>query len=276
MTEQRPGQAIWPHPYEDVPTSAPGRAPAVPAVSPSVSTQDKQGVEALETTRRAGPRNQHRRAARFTGAVLAATLTFAAGLWWFDEADNGRLANDAPNPPSAGLENPFQRRQAALNRARLTDPAIADFAAPWLPDIADCISDTSPRGPALGAGERSRVRCTAGFVTVYWIAYRSLLDRDAAEARLRAQATNVPLLAPGAGPPGELSTPDGSGRVRYVEYAYPVSSDLSAGQVVAGLWWTDPAKPIAGVILAYWSDLGSWGPSRALWQLAATGDPVGP
>ncbi|MFC8849713.1 MULTISPECIES: hypothetical protein [unclassified Micromonospora] len=199
-----------------------------------------------------------------------------AGLWWFDEADRaGRLANDAPAPLSDGSENPFQQRQAALNRAHLTDPAIADFAAPWLPGIADCIGDTSPSGPAPGAGERSRVRCTAGFVTVYWIVYRSLLDRDAAEARLRAQAKNAPLLAPGAGPPGELSTPDGSG-VRYVEYAYPVSSDLHAGQVVAGLWWTDPAQPIAGVILAYWSDSGSWGPIRALWQRAGTGEPVGP
>ncbi|MFI7252480.1 hypothetical protein [Micromonospora chalcea] len=120
-------------------------------------------------------------------------------------------------------------------------------------------------GPERGEGEQTRTRCTAGIVTVYWISYRSIADRDAARARYAAQAARSQNLAPGMRQPTE--TTDQRSQL-HIEYAYRVPAGTHAGQIVAALWWSDPAQPVAGVLTAYWKDgLGSsWEPLRDLWR----------
>ncbi|MFD6563024.1 hypothetical protein [Micromonospora profundi] len=193
-------------------------------------------------------------------------ITLGSGIW-----------EDSPQPqysPTAHPEQPasrgdlFAQRQAVVNRGRFPSPVVADFAAPWLGDVRDCITDTSTGGPQAGTGEQSRTRCTAGIVTTYWISYRTIADRDAAQARYTAQAANASKLTPGANPPTTRST--SSHDAYYIEYAYKVSSGPQAEQSIAAIWWSDANKPIAGVFLAYWAEgLGStWAPLRDLWSRA--------
>jgi hypothetical protein len=54
---------------------------------------------------------------------------------------------------------------------------MAGIAAGWLPYIGDCARDGE--GPvALGAGEKSRLRCHHGDAVVTFVEYRSVADRD--------------------------------------------------------------------------------------------------
>ncbi|RKN50419.1 hypothetical protein [Micromonospora endolithica] len=172
----------------------------------------------------------------------------------------------APTPPAGAL---FTQRQAAVNRARLPTPELANFASPWLGTIADCSADAISAAQR-GNGETTRTRCTAGIVTSYWITYRNLADREAAQARYRAQATTTADLATGVATPTQRSTTAGR-TVQYIEYAYRIPSGGRGGQIVAAIWWSDPTMPIAGVFTCYWDDLASsWMPLRDLWALAAS------
>ncbi|MFI7510503.1 hypothetical protein ACIBSS_27165 [Micromonospora aurantiaca] len=175
-------------------------------------------------------------------------------------------AATTPTPPPGAL---LAQRQAAVNRARLPTPELADFASPWLGTIGDCSAEVISAAQR-GNGETTRTRCTAGIVTSYWITYRNRADRDAAQARYRTQATTTRNLAAGAAAPTQQSTAAGR-TVQYIEYAYRIPSGDRAGQVVAAIWWSDPTTPIAGVFTCYWEDLGSsWMPLRDLWALAAS------
>ncbi|MEV0326958.1 hypothetical protein AB0H63_10990 [Micromonospora echinospora] len=204
-------------------------------------------------------------------AVLAgASVAFGLG-WWGNQPDHDKpaaTASPAAPPHSPTTAGPLARRQAAANRAHFPTAAIAAFAEPWLDKVGDCTTNTNSGGPELGTGEQSRTRCTAGIITTYWISYRTLADRDRAQARYQAQATNAPKLAPGAAPPADRHALGGSSTVRYIEYAYEVPSGKRAGHVVAAVWWNDPEQPIAGVFLAYWSEGldSSWAPLRDLWN----------
>nr|WP_256092276.1 hypothetical protein [Micromonospora haikouensis] len=161
----------------------------------------------------------------------------------------------------------FSQRQAAVNRIRLPTSELADFASPWL-GIGGCSTDAISTAQR-GNGETTRTRCTGGIVTSYWITYRSLADRDAAHARYRTQAMITPHLAPGATAPTQQTA---AGReVQYIEYAYRIATGDRAGSIVAAIWWSDPAKPFAGVFTCYWNDLAfSWTPIRDLWTQADT------
>lgn len=278
MTKQRPDQAISPVSYGDVPATAPGRAPAVPPVrtSPTSTTGARRVLNdagpAVNTgrtrSRRQSPRSVLAVAVGVAVALAGAAAAFGLNWWGSQPHDDKPPAVASSHSPT---REPLARRQAALNRARFPAPAIADFAEPWLPTVSDCITDVSSGGPQRSTGEQSRTRCTAGFITTYWISYHTLADRDRAQARYRAQAANAPKLAPGATPPVDRIAPGGSRKVQYIEYAYEIPSGERAGQVVVAVWWSDPTQPIAGVFLAYWSeDLGSsWVPLRDLWNQAS-------
>ncbi|MEU1813154.1 hypothetical protein [Micromonospora aurantiaca (nom. illeg.)] len=174
-------------------------------------------------------------------------------------------AATAPSPPPGAL---FAQRQAAVNRARLPTPDLADFARPWLGTVAGCSAEVISTAQRSN-GETTRTRCTAGIVTSYWITYRTRADRDAAQARYRTQATTTPDLAASAAGPTQQRTTAGR-TVQYIEYAYRIPSGNRAGQIVAAIWWSDPTTPMAGVLTGYWEDLGSsWMPLRDLWALTA-------
>ncbi|RQX05478.1 hypothetical protein DLJ59_07670 [Micromonospora inaquosa] len=198
--------------------------------------------------------------------LVAVVITLGRGLWTGSPQPQTPATAHPEHPTTRG--DLFTQRQAVVNKGRFLSPVVAEFAAPWLGEVSDCIADTSTGGPQAGTGEQSRTRCAAGIVTTYWISYRTIADRDAAQARYAAQAANAPRLTPGATPPTTRST--SSHDAYYIEYAYKVPSGPQAGQSIAAIWWSDANKPIAGVFLAYWTEgLGStWAPLRDLWSRA--------
>lgn len=260
MTRQRPDQAIWPIGHGDVPARAPGRAPAVTPVHPAggVSTPAHAAIPHSDR-----PRTSRARLVAMILAVLLAGAGLGTGFAsWFaptsSESPRDRSTKDA--------EGPFAERQASVNRSHIPTKQLAEFAAPWLDRMGDCTGDTQSGGPERGDGEQRRTRCTAGIATVYWISYRSIADRDAAQARYADQAAQSQHLAPGMLQPSPAAA-DHAPQL-HVEYAYQVPAGRHAGQTVAALWWSDPAQPVAGVLTAYWEEgLGSsWAPLRDLWR----------
>ncbi|WP_238423964.1 hypothetical protein [Micromonospora parastrephiae] len=279
MTTQHPDRAVWPSSIEDVPTTAPGRVPAVEPVRRTATRPDngiRTGPQPRDSDQRrslvSGDRSGRRRRWRRGPAALAlaALLTGASigfGLHYTVVPPPRHTPTTTAPTASAGAA--FAQRQATVNRATLPTPEIADFAGPWLGTIGGCSVDAISEAQR-GNGETTRTRCTAGIVTSYWITYRNLADREAAEARYRSQAAYAAALAAGAAAPTLKSTAAGR-TMQYIEYAYRIPTGNRAGQVVAAIWWSDPTKPIAGVFTCYWADLASsWAPLRDLWAQATT------
>jgi hypothetical protein len=279
VTTQHPDRAVWPSSIEDVPTTAPGRVPAVESVRRTATPPDSgsrtgtqaAGSDPIRSLTSGGRIGRPRRWARGPAALaLAALLTGASiGFGLHNTVVPPPRHTPTATAPTGSAGAAFAQRQAAVNRISLPTPDIADFAGPWLGMIGSCstnaISETQ-----RGNGETTRTRCTAGIVTSYWITYRNLADREAAEARYRSQAANAATLALGAAPPTQQSTAAGR-TVQYIEYAYRIPTGHRAGQVVVAIWWSDPTKPIAGVFTCYWAELASsWVPLRDLWAQAAT------
>ena len=276
---QRPDRAVWPSSTQDVPTTAPGRAPAVapvyhtPPPTPATPAAIDRSALAPQERHRPTPntapdggRRVPRTAALIVAALLSgATIGVTACPRAFPRARPTPAATDAA-PPAGVL---FAHRQVDINRAALANPDLASFASPWLGTMGNCTRDRL-NAAERGNGEVSRSHCAAGFVTSYWISYRTLADRDAAHARYQAQAANAAALAAGATPPTQRASGTGQ-QVQYIEYAYRITVGAQAGQVVAAIWWSDPTKPLAGVLTCYWTQLEfSWAPLRDLW---ATGAP---
>lgn len=279
MTTQHPDRAVWPSSIEDVPTTAPGRAPAVEPVRRTATPPESgirtgthpAGSDPIRSMASGGRSVRRRRWARGPAALALAALLTGASIGF------GLRYTVVPPPrhtptataPTASAGAAFAQRQAAVNRASLPTPDIADFAGPWLGKVGGCSVDAISEAQR-GNGETTRTRCTAGIVTSYWITYRNLADREAAEARYRSQAANAATLASGAAPPTQQSSAAGR-TVQYIEYAYRIPTGDRAGQVVVAIWWSDPTKPIAGVFTCYWAELASsWVPLRDLWAQAAT------
>ena len=276
MTTQHPDRAVWPSSIEDIPATPPGRAPALPPAprpAPPPPTHSIGAQADQPSPQRQRPSTSDsgngRRWAKPAALVLATLLTGAAiGFGLHPQVmatPRHTPAATAPTPPGAL----FAQRQAAVNRARLPTPELADFASPWLGAIGGCSAEVISAAQR-GNGETTRTRCTAGIVTSYWITYHNLADRDAAQARYRTQAASTPNLAAGAADPTQQSSVAGR-TVQYIEYAYRIPSGDRSGRIVAAIWWSDPTAPIAGVFTCYWDDLGStWVPLRDLWALAAS------
>lgn len=279
MTTQHPDRAVWPSSIEDVPTTAPGRAPAVEPVRRTAASPNNgirtgtqpAGSDPARSLAGGDGSGRRRRWARGPAALALASLLTGASIGF------GLHYTVVPPPrqtptalaPTASAGAAFAQRQAAVNRASLPAPHIADFADPWLATVGGCSIDAISEAQRSN-GETTRTRCTAGIVTSYWITYRNLADREAAEARYRRQAANAATLAPGAAAPTQQRT--AAGRiVQYIEYAYRIPTGDRAGQVVVAIWWSDPTKPIAGVFTCYWAELAaSWLPLRDLWAQVAT------
>ncbi|MFI6129522.1 hypothetical protein [Micromonospora sp. NPDC051141] len=272
---QRPDRAVWPTSTEDVPATAPGRAPALAPVHHTPprppDTTDEPTLVAQKHhhpapgTATNGRRRFLRAAALTITALLAGgAIGVAASHRAIPPARSTPTANDAA-PPAGAL---FAHRQAAINRAALSTSDLAAFASPWLGGIGNCVRDQLSEAER-GNGETTRSHCGAGIVTSYWITYRTLADRDAAQARYQSQAANTSAIAAGATPPTQRNTLTGQ-QVQYVEYAYRIPAGAQAGQIVVAIWWSDPTKPIAGVLTCYWTQLGSsWAPLRDLWAAGA-------
>ena len=176
-----------------------------------------------------------------------------------------------PTPRRGSDEHRVSAGRAATESAPFAVTGdLAGFLRPWIGHVQGCLSAAQPGGPSLSRGETQRVTCAINGITVHFVSYRSIADRDYARALAVSRNTEAQDLTSGVTRPEYLRTPSGRSTGAYVEYAYRVVVAQSS-QIVAGLWWDDTALPLAGYMLADWTvDLGGrWDPLRDVWQRLA-------
>ncbi len=201
-----------------------------------------------------------------SGLLLFGIGGFVLGRTTADPAaasDPAGVPTQQPSPaPALGV---YEQSQVALNQTRLTG-ALAPLAQGWLPYLSACDRNGEPGGPALNRGEKARVRCRFDGMSVIFVEYATVADRDKARVKTLGQNVDARTLAPGAGAAGEKVSPSGRTTGSYVEYAYTVT-ERQVPQTVSGIWWDDAGTPVAAYMLAYWKGgVGeSWAPMREVW-----------
>lgn len=197
------------------------------------------------------------------GLVLFGSAGYLAGA---NLAHPAPAASHAPNAPTAtatGLPV-FERNQLALNRDKVKGD-LALLASSWLPYLSSCVNSEEKGGPKLNAGEAFRVGCKYGGVSVTFVQYASVSDRDKSRARRVQWNTDAKQTMPGVADPTDKRTTSGNTHGNYLEYGFKSSDD---SRVLAGLWWDNTDTPVAAYLVADWHDvLGeNWAPLRDLWQ----------
>jgi hypothetical protein len=285
----RPAVPLWPGAVDDgQPLAAGYSSPPPPAVSQAGPVTDSQSPAALpSTTRRvarptaptlntASPSTRWRRIRDVLIGFLLGLVVFGPGGLWLGGYASAVLpsrhlagitpSSPAPTPGSASLP-PYEQTQLNLNRPKFSGD-LATFARPWLASVSGCSATGEPAGPSTATGEQRRVVCSYGAITVYFVQYANVIERNKARTSYLAQNLDAAQLAPGAAGPTQKTVTSGVSSGIYLEYAYRVIGGDRAGQIVAGLWWDDTDTPVAGFLLAYWLDGlgGSWLPLRDVWQ----------
>jgi hypothetical protein len=192
-------------------------------------------------------------------------MIFGTGGWFL-----GRATADDPAPapaptapaPTAAALPPYEQNQVTINQPKFTGP-LAPLAQGWLPQISGCSRSGEKGGPVLNKGEKARIRCEMDAMSVIFVEYATLADRDKARVKTLGQNVDARTLTPGAaGTAVERASPSGRTNGNYVEYAYQ-----AAGRTVSGIWWDDSATPVAAYLLAYWKEgTGQkWEPMRDVW-----------
>ncbi len=221
-----------------------------------------------------GPRIEPSPPPRRNRLILGLIAGFLAGLLLFGIGGYvlGRATAPGPGPvrpPTPPVPSPslgvYEQSQVALNRARLSGP-FAPLAEGWLPYLSACDRSGDPGGPELNKGEKVRVRCRFDGMSVIFVEYATVADRDKARVRALSQNVDARTLTPGVAVAGERPAPSGRTSGSYVEYAYAVTQG-SGARTVGGIWWDDARVPVAAYMLAYWTDGvgGSWAPMREIW-----------
>jgi hypothetical protein len=181
------------------------------------------------------------------------------------------LLPSGPTPRRGSNEHRASADHAATESAPfVVTGALAGFLRPWISHVQGCLSAAQRGGPSLGRGETQRVTCAINGITVHFVSYHSIVDRDYARALVASRNTEAQDLTSGVMRPEYLRTPSGRSTGAYIEYAYRTVVAQSS-QIVAGLWWDDAARPLAGYMLADWTvELGGrWDPLRDVWQRLA-------
>jgi hypothetical protein len=246
-------------------------APSSGAPNPSYPWEgDRYGLD-LAPAR--GPRIEPSPPPNRKKLVLGLLIGLAAGLLIF--GTGGVIAGRATAPtakrvptvtpttePSLGL---YEQSQSALNQPKFTG-VLSPIAQGWLPYLAGCSRSGTTNGPALNAGEKTRVRCTFGGMTAIFVEYTSPAARDKARVTTLGQNVDARTLTPGVGAATEKAAPSGRTSGNYVEYAYKLTENTIT-RTVSGIWWDDARTPVAAYLLAYWKDgVGeSWAPMRDIW-----------
>jgi hypothetical protein len=199
--------------------------------------------------------------------LVAGLLIFGATGFFAGRATAPKAAPaSAPAPTPTPTLSLFEQAQAAANGAKFSSSALQSLAGPWLPYAWQCDHD-GEGGLGLTSGEKARVRCQLGDVTINFVEYTSTQERDKVRIANLAKNIDAQQLTPGVGPHASGPTPSGKVTGDYLEYAYTVKSG-DTDLTVAGLWWDDNSAPVGAYVLAYWKDKlgGSWAPLRDLWQ----------
>jgi len=252
------------------PTAAPGGAPAYGPFHGDPDPFEEGPADpygfVAPPGRRIEPSPPPERSRLFTGVIaglVAGLLLFGTGGYFA-----GRATAPKTERPVAGSGlGVFERNQTAINQPDFAGTGLTAISAGWLPYLSTCSRSGSPGGPRLNDGEKVRVRCTLDGLSAIFVEYTSVAERDQARGKLRKQADEARTLTPGVAKPAERATPSGRTTGNYVEYAYRLT-ESGATRTVSGLWWDDAQSPVAGYLLAYWSEsLGEkWEPIRDLWS----------
>jgi hypothetical protein len=164
-----------------------------------------------------------------------------------------------------GTRNPIASADADSGRSTVEvfggDKDLATLATAWLPAATGCASAKA------APGERARISCALGKLTLHFVRFESAAERDRARLARREQHDDAQRLAPGAA--HLLRRPSASNRTRgeYIEFAY-VSGTGAGAPIVAGLWWDNGDQPLAAYAEAPWAKgLGeNWAPLRDAWK----------
>ncbi|RSM42589.1 hypothetical protein DMB66_54640 [Actinoplanes sp. ATCC 53533] len=198
--------------------------------------------------------------------LLAGLLIFGTGGWFLGRSTGGdpgpapAVAQSAPAPDGGALP-PYEQNQVAINQPKFTGP-LAPVAQGWLSQVSGCSRSGDPGGPVLNKGEKTRVRCEMDAMSLIFVEYATIADRDKARVKTLGQNVDARTLTPGVGAAVERATPSGRTTGNYVEYAYQAS-----GKTVSGIWWDDSATPVAAYLLAFWKEGAGqkWEPMRDVW-----------
>jgi hypothetical protein len=190
--------------------------------------------------------------------LLGVLAGLATGLIVFGAAGfaTGRATAKAPKPPAPTLPL-FEQTQQTLNRPKFP-PALAPIAQSWLPYLSACARNGDPGGPVLNQGEKAKIRCAVSGMSAIFIEYATPADWNKSRTTAQDQNAAARTLTPGVEPP--------AGTGGYVEYAYRITEGKIV-RTVSAIRWDDSRAPVAGYLLAYWTDgVGwNWAPMRDLW-----------
>lgn len=211
---------------------------------------------------------QRRSTLAFVVLVLITAIIFGPAGYFVGRATPASVTAPSPsvsasaNAPTPTLTSPFERAQEATNRRHLS-PALQRLAEPWLPYVGNCTPSTA----ALTQGKKSQLKCRYGNVTVNFVEFASVSERDKARTAHLDRQVDARLLAPGVAARRDGPTPSGRTTGSYIESSYTATAGTKT-DTIAALWWDDANTPIAAYLLAYWhDDLGSsWDPLRDLWS----------
>jgi hypothetical protein len=200
--------------------------------------------------------------------VLAGLLVFGTAGYFVGRAmapEAKAQPTTSPTPRPTGSLPAYEAGQLELNRKKFTGD-LATIAEPWLASVGGCSNSADQFGPKLDAGEQTRVFCELNNLSVFFVQYKSMADRDTKRATRQKQNSDAQALTPGAAGPSQKTTPSGKATGNYIEYAYRGGSGNQA-RTTSGIWWEMDKAPVAAFIEVYWSDIGEkWDPLRDVWQ----------
>lgn len=215
------------------------------------------------------PPDRNRLIIGLVAGLVAGLLLFGTAGYFVGRSTSPQptAAPTTPGPTPTGSLGIFEQNQVAQNQAHFTSPALTPLAQGWLPYLSTCSRNGEPGGPVPNPGEKTRVRCTLSGMSVVFVEYASIADRDKARVKTLGQNVDARTLTPGVGAAMQRPAPSARTTGNYVEYAYK----LTEGRVVrtvAGIWWDDAQTPVAAYLLAYWKEgvSESWEPMRDLWS----------
>jgi hypothetical protein len=170
-----------------------------------------------------------------------------------------------PTPRDTGEMGAYQAGQLELNRKKFTGD-LATIAEPWLAWMGGCSNSADQFGPKLDPGEQTRVFCELNNLSVFFVQYKTIADRDTKRAAREKQNIDAQALTPGAAAPSQKTTTSGKTSGNYIEYAYRNGSGNEA-RTTGGIWWEMDKAPVAAFIEVYWIDVGEkWEAMRDVWQ----------
>lgn len=199
------------------------------------------------------------------GLLAFGASGFFIGRYTADASAGGPGPTTPTAAPSPTLP-PYEQSQRELNAEKFTGD-LAAFAEPWLPYVSGCAQDGEPGGPQLRAGESRRVLCEYGAMSLFFVQYKSISERDKVRARNLVQNVEARELAPGvAGGENARKAPSGRSEGSYIEYAF--RSDGAPVRTVSGVWWDKEEAPVGAFLLAFWAEgVGEdWEPIRDVWK----------